>query len=196
MSEIYKGVKFYYKNIGKTVTKYPLLPELKKYCDFFYRKNLAPPYPGGSSGNLSFRIKENEINFIITASRTALRNDMQDSDFSEVVGFDNVNNIVVGKGSKIPSSESVMHFLIYQKRNDINAVFHGHSPDILNLAKKINIPVTKKEEEYGTLSLADNVVNLIENNDFIIIRNHGFVSVGKNMNEAYQNIVDLLNYFK
>lgn len=193
MAEIYQGIKFNYKNIGKTMSKSYLLPELKKICTFFKEKKLAPEYLGGSSGNLSFRTRKGKNEFIITASHTALKADMSDTDFSEVIFCDEGKNYVEAKGVNSPSSETLLHFLIYKNRPKINAVFHGHSSDILKNAKKLNILITSKEEEYGTIASAYRALKLIKESNFIILKNHGFVSVGKTINEALENIKEILN---
>jgi len=196
MAETYKGIKFNYKSIGKTISETNLLPELKKWCFIFKKYKLAPVYSGGSSGNLSFRIKPDENRFMITASHTALKENMSDSDFAEVISYDETNNIISGKGIRQPSSESIMHYLIYKNRPDINAVFHGHSTEILKNAKHLNIPVTEKEFPYGTPETAREVLKLIKNHNFVIIKNHGFISCGHNFEEAGVKAREILNHYK
>ncbi len=193
MAEIYKGIKFNYESIGKTISETDLLPELKKWCLIFNENKLAPAYSGGSSGNLSFRIKPSENRFIITASHTALRENMSDNDFTEVIFYDKKNNTITGKGIKTPSSESILHYLIYKNRPDVNAVFHGHSLEILKNAKHLNIPVTEKEFPYGTTETATETLKLIKNHNFVIIKNHGFISCGRSLKEAGTNAVKALN---
>ena len=196
MAEIYTGIKFNYRSKGKTIIKSELLSELKNRCAFFNEKNLAPPYPGGSSGNLSFRIKTGSINFIITASHTALRENMPDSDFTEILSYDENKNLITGKGTKEPSSESIMHYIIYKNKPDINAVFHGHSPEIMKFADQLKIPVTKKEFEYGTGKLAKEALKLLTKHNFIILKNHGFISLGKTVQEAGNLTIKFLNNCK
>ncbi|RLD46576.1 MAG: hypothetical protein DRI94_14650 [Bacteroidetes bacterium] len=196
MAEIYTGIKFNYKSLGKTIIKSELLSELKNWCAFFNEKNLAPPYLGGSSGNLSFRIKPGTINFIITASHTALRENMPDSDFTKIVSYDENKNLITGKGTKEPSSESIMHHIIYKYKPEINAVFHGHSPEILKFADQLKIPVTKKEFEYGTIKLAKEALKLLTTHNFIILKNHGFISLGKTVQEAGNLTINFLNNCK
>ena len=196
MAEDYKGIKFQFENTGKTINKHPLLPELKKYCFLFEKNKLAPLYKGGSSGNLSFRTKTGKNEFIITASHTALRENMSDTDFSEVIFCDERNNFVKANGIKTPSSETILHYLIYKNRPEINAVFHGHSPEITANAEKLNIPVTEKNEEYGTINVAFSALKLMRNHDFIVLKNHGFVAGGKTPEETYKKIEYFLNQWK
>jgi len=196
MAEIYTGIKFNYRSKGKTIINSESLSELKNWGAFFNEKNLAPPYPGGSSGNLSFRIKPGKNNFIITASHTALRENMPDSDFTEIVSYDENKNLITGKGTKEPSSESIMHYIIYKNKPDINAVFHGHSPEIMKFADQLKIPVTKKELEYGTMELAKEALKLLTTHNFIILKNHGFISLGKTVQEAGNLTIKFLNNCK
>ncbi len=196
MAELYEGIKFNYRNIGKSVSRHDLLLELKYWCGVFDEKKLAPPYPGGSSGNLSFRTKNGKNEFIITASHTALRKNMLNADFSEVVDYEEIQNVIIGRGEKEPSSEAVMHFLIYKHRKDVNAIFHGHSPDILKNATKLNLPVTEKELSYGTVKFAKNALFLLKKYDFIILKNHGFISVGETLEETGEKTILFLNKCK
>lgn len=192
MAEIYVGTKFKYLQKGNTIQKTSKLETLKKWCGIFNDNKFAPPYDGGSSGNLSFRTEINLNNFIITASKTALNNKMSINDFSEVVYCSINDNEVHANGTKEPSSETLMHYLIYKKRNDINAIFHGHSNEIMEIAKQKGFNETSKEFEYGTIELAKIVVETLENNNFVILKNHGFISVGKTQEEAGNLVLSLI----
>ena len=191
MGEIYTGTKFEYIQKGNKITEHPDLVSLIKWCRIFHEKQFAPPYPGGSSGNLSIRVKPGSDIFIITASHTALGDSMSDSDFSEVIYCSENDNIIYAKGEKEPSSESIMHYLIYKNRPEINAIFHGHSEEIMKLAKQSGFPETDTELEYGTVDLAKDTVNTLKNHNFVILKNHGFISVGETQNEAGNRILNL-----
>jgi len=191
MGEIYIGTKFKYLNKGCKISKSNNLDLLKKWCNIFNENNFAPPYPGGSSGNLSFRTEAEKNNFIITASHTALSNNMNNNDFAEVIFCSEEDNIVHAKGQKEPSSEALMHYLIYKNRSDINAVFHGHSDEIMKLAKQIGFPETEIEFEYGTVELAKEVVKTLKNHNFVILKKHGFVSLGKTQKDAGMQVLNI-----
>ena len=57
----YEGVKFKTEMIGNDLPDDPRLDRLKYWCRVFHNENLAPPYDGGSYGNLSFsaRVRKN-----------------------------------------------------------------------------------------------------------------------------------------
>jgi ribulose-5-phosphate 4-epimerase/fuculose-1-phosphate aldolase len=77
-----------------------------------------------------------------------------------------------------------MHFTIYKKRNDIGAIFHGHDKEIVINANKLGLPITAHEELPGTVALLREVEKILGNEMFIVMKNHGFLSFGKTMDEA------------
>ena len=98
-----------------------------------------------------------------------------------------------------PSSEYKMHTKIYKERNDVFAVVHTHSPYATAFAvahiplepiiaeavlSDIIIPVAP----YATPS-TDEVPNsikaLLKSHNSILLANHGVVTVGKDLDEAY-----------
>lgn len=177
----YHGVKFKTEFISCEIPHDPRIEELKKWCKIFHDLNLAPAYKGGSFGNLSFRLKEGGNEFIITGSKIGLKDNLTNNCFVKVVNCDFKNNLILAQGSREPSSESLLHFAIYQKRKDVNAVFHGHNCEKLNLK---NVVETKEEKPYGTIELVDSVLEVLGQNNFIIMKNHGFLMLGKSMGEA------------
>lgn len=92
-------------------------------------------------------------------------------------------------GPNLPSSESFMHHLIYQSRGDIGAIVHAHDPATCNFAGE-NIQETAKEEPYGTLALAEIAGDTFSKNESIIVlKNHGYVAIGQNIEEATNLII-------
>lgn len=192
MSESYQGVKFNTVMLGEEIPQHDFLPGLKHWCALFHELGLAPAYPGGSYGNLSFRIREGENAFIITGTGTSLEDCSGDDRFVEVADYDPTSNTIYARGARCPSSESILHFSLYAERPEINAVFHGHSPEILGAAPSLGIPVTEKEEPYGSSELALAVVQLAKHTPFLIARNHGFFSLGKGLEDAGTQTLDVL----
>lgn len=164
------------------------IEELKNYSKMFADYDLAPPYPGGSHGNLSFRIAAEQDPFIITASMTALFDPLKPEDFVQVNFVDVEKNKVFAEGKRLPSSESIIHFGIYRIREDVNVVFHGHSEYILNNVKKLGIPETENEEEFGTLELVDEALELASEHNLFVMKNHGFVALGNSMEETWAQV--------
>lgn len=193
MSEEYRGVKFSIDFLQKVSPNLsPNLVKLIKWCQLFDHHKLAPPYPGGSAGNLSFRIKPNNPDFIITGSRIGLKNNLSEKHFVQVTNVRFSDKIIEAKGLIEPSSESMLHWAIYQQRPDVNAIFHGHSQAIMDKAKQQNWITTNVEVPYGTTELVDEVIGVLGILKFIIIKNHGFLSLGKNIDATGNRCLEYL----
>jgi len=192
MAEIYTGIKFELILKNKIIEDNFSLLELKKWCVFFSENNLAPPYPGGSSGNLSYRLNSVNNSFIITASRTSIAKNMKNSDFVEIEKCNLEQNQVFALGEREPSSETLLHHLIYKNKPEINAIFHGHSDEILSNTLKLNIPSTEKELPYGTVSVANSILEILDKSNFLILKNHGFIALGQTMEDAGNILIESL----
>ncbi|MBC7131222.1 class II aldolase/adducin family protein, partial [Candidatus Bathyarchaeota archaeon] len=75
-------------------------------------------------------------------------------------------------------------YRIYQLRRDVNAIFHGHDELIIRNAKSIGAVETREWQPYGTLELIKSVEKVLNGNNFIVVKNHGFISLGRSMEEA------------
>ena len=188
----YKGVKFKTVRLDKKIPVGSKVKELKYWCAKFHEYNLAPAYQGGSYGNLSFRIKKNSDEFIITGSKIGLKDSLANKSFARVSAVDLDKGIVYSHGAKKPSSESMLHFAIYNKRKDVNAIFHGHCKEILCSASRLKIAETSKKEPYGTLKLVKSVLKPLGKKNFIVMKGHGFISMGKAMSQAGRRAVGSL----
>jgi len=143
-------------------------------------------------GNLSFRLHEGMNEFIITASGLGPKDDLSHECFVRVVGCDLERRVVYAFGVRKPSSESMLHYRIYELRRDVNAIFHGHSEEILRAADGMNLIQTKSWHPYGSLELVRSVEEVLDRNNFIIMRRHGFLSLGGSMDEAGKLALDVL----
>jgi len=187
----YHGVKFKTEFVDKKIPKDPRLKELKYWCKKFHELKLAPPYKGGSYGNLSFRIKKGSNQFIITGTRIGLKDCLADNCFVRVSKVDLKKGIVYSHGAKDPSSESMLHFAIYKARPEVNAVFHGHCKAILCRAKKLKLCQTQKKEPYGTVKLVKSVLKALGRKKFIIMKGHGFIAMGKTPADAGRTAIEI-----
>ncbi len=186
----YPGVKFKTEFIKEQVSQDPRIAELIKWCHNFHQFNLAPLADGCSAGNLSFRLEAGKNHFIITGAGLRAKEGLTDQSFVKVLDCNFKKKIIQVEGAMEPSSESMLHFALYQKRPEVNAIFHGHCPKILAQAKKLNIPQTKKEAPYGSLELVKQTLSILVNNNFLVLKNHGFIALGKDMKEAGQLALD------
>jgi L-fuculose-phosphate aldolase len=167
------------------------ITELQYWCTQFHESNLTPLFKGSSLGNLSFRIKEDETSFIITASEMRIKDNPTEDMFVTVHSCDPLKNTVRASGTRTPSSESPLHFAIYRARRDVGAVFHGHSPLLLSRGAVLGVPVTPKEEEPGSAALVKSVLDILDDAPFLIMKNHGFLSLGRDMKDAGEQAVKL-----
>ncbi len=188
----YQGVKFETIFQSEDPEFDERIEDLKYWCSIFEHNDLAPLHPDGSYGNLSYRDKSNSDEFIITCSGAYITNNMDLDSFVRVTDIDIIRNRVYSRGKRKPSSESFLHFLIYQNRKEINAIFHGHSSAILSAPKSLGLPCTKSRKEYGTIVLAENVINVLDDHDFLILKEHGFLALGKTMRKAGKLSLDIL----
>ena len=174
-------IKFNTVFVSDTVPSDPNLGQLKKWSEQFQKNGLTPEVEGNYTGNLSFRLNEG---FVITASALKNKENLGDDSFVTVKKYDQQTNTFYVEGKKKPSSESIMHQLIYDSNMEIMAVFHGHNYLIVRFAKEIKLPVTENEYESGTVELAKEVLKILGDNKVVVLKNHGFVCVAKNMKTA------------
>ncbi|WP_337860153.1 class II aldolase/adducin family protein [Ferroplasma sp.] len=145
----------------------------------------------GSWGNISMRTSDGNV--VITPSGT---------NYSKSTAEDMVVTDLNGKiidGDLKPSSERLMHYEIYRNRKDVMAIVHTHSiySSVLSVTDDRIPPVTEdtamllgngvnvsKYALTGTLELAKYVVEGLSSNNATIMKNHGAVSVGKDMERA------------
>jgi ribulose-5-phosphate 4-epimerase/fuculose-1-phosphate aldolase len=191
----YVGVKFTPVLIEERQVNDSRIAELIEWGKIFHELGLAPPYVDtegnrGSYGNLGVRSMLISNAFIITASSSSLA-EGDDRNFAEVkdVSFRERKVYYIGGKRKsdkivIPSSEAILYWTIFSMREDVDAILHGHSELISQCAERLCIPVTEKEEPYGTIELARQVRMLLERypeTDIFEMRHHGFVAMGRDI---------------
>jgi L-fuculose-phosphate aldolase len=156
-----------------------------------YAKNLI----AGTDGNISCRLPESRILITPTGSPKGRLSP------HDLVIIDERGSVV--SGSRKPSSEFRLHTYIYSVRSDIDAVVHGHpvfctayaaagKPLAAAILPEIVLSVRDVPlAEYGTPStpeLPGSIEGLIGSHDAILMRNHGVVVMGKNLEEAYNRL--------
>ncbi|MEK6946064.1 MAG: class II aldolase/adducin family protein [Nanoarchaeota archaeon] len=177
--ENYGGAKFRTVFLSNSVPIIDKSKELISWFRKFYDAGLAPQYGSGSSGNLSFRHKKG---LIIKSTKTYF-NTIKADELVYVEKFDFAEKTAYVHGKLEPSTELQMHYLIYQNRKDINAVFHVHDYGIMKFAKKFGIPVTDVTEA-GTEKIGYDALKKLDDKKFVMMKGHGVVAVGKNIEEA------------
>lgn len=114
-------------------------------------------------------------------------------------------------GTREVSSEIAMHLLIYSRRPDINAVVHAHPPTATGyaaagialdraLCSEIivtlgSVPLANYETP-GTPELAEALAPLVAEHDAILMANHGVVTCGADLLNAYMNMETVEHFAK
>jgi ribulose-5-phosphate 4-epimerase/fuculose-1-phosphate aldolase len=179
-------VKFQVEFVSGEVPDDERISQLSGWCLRFNHSGLTPQLEGAgrSLGNLSFRLCPNDPAFVITASTLSSKQSLTPDDFVTVLQSDPERKTVYAAGARDPSSESMMHFEIYKRRGDVGAIFHGHDREITAHASLLDWPQTEKEEASGTPELLAQVMKILCDDNFLVMKNHGFLSLGRTMDEA------------
>jgi len=192
LSERYVGTKFTTVFLRRRAPADEKIGELARWCRVFHSRGLTPVVEGKSMGNLSYRLRRGSEEFITTASGLGPKDSLGPDCFVKVVGFDLDRRVVYASGVREPSSESILHGRIYELREDVNAIFHGHSPLVMARAKERGLAETRRWYPYGTVELVRSVEEVIGQNDFVVMKDHGFLSLGGDMGTAGRAALDLL----
>ena len=183
---------------SSAVPEFARMEKLRGWCREFQLNGLTPFYElpdssSGTLGNLSFRVKEwSSHHFVITGTKLGPKDELTNDSFAEVIHCDDYAKFIYARGTREPSSEAFLHQRIYQSRPDVGAIFHGHCPIILDAAQALRIPQTSQEEPFGTLALARAVQYILGRENFVIMKNHGFIALGHDMDAAGKIAINVL----
>lgn len=151
-------------------------------------------YNGLGFGNLSQRIDRSS--FLISGTQTGGLDKLTASDYALVTRTDIPANLVEAQGQVKPSSESLTHAAVYAFDDNIQYVFHVHSPKIWNARSKLEIPETAAHIAYGTPQMADEMIRLYKsglfnNGNILAMAGHedGVIGFGATADEAGELIM-------
>jgi L-fuculose-phosphate aldolase len=173
--------------------------EVARFMRRLYKNGLTST----SGGNISLRITDDII--IITPSAT----DKGRMRWKEV-------GILTITGENLtpelkPSIESEMHLSVYKKKKDVKAIVHAHpvfASAFTAMKCKINTALTAEAcailgkpllvpyALMGTGDLAKMVSDSIINSDILLLENHGILTTGLNLLQAFDKIEVLENAAK
>ena len=148
-----------------------------------------------NDGNISMRLGED---YVITTPTGVSKGFMSPDMLIKVDMDGNVRG-----GYLKPSSEIKIHLEAYRRRDDKRSVLHAHPPISTGFAVA-NIPLDFKTlpeiiialgriplAKYGTPStteLSDSIADLIVCHDAVLLANHGAMTIGKDVMDAYYNM--------
>lgn len=124
---------------------------------------------------------------------------------ADIVILDLAGNVV--EGTRVPSSEWLMHLQLYQERTDINAVIHAHTPYATVLAclreplpaSHYMVAVAGPDVRvadyatYGSRALADNAARAMRDRHAVILANHGLLAGASDLLNAF-NVIEEVEY--
>jgi L-fuculose-phosphate aldolase len=182
----YVGVKF------RTIKRSDRLPSeaadlyvvFKRTCDRLKAHDMT----SANAGNVSVRFGEG---FFISASGSNL-GCIEKNELALVERCDVKAERVLYHGTLEPSSESIMHWLIYRDRPEAHAIIHAHDeyatrPELL--AGKVE--ESEREEPYGTIELARMAIATFGRAErIIVLKNHGYVAIGPDLDRTCDLVVD------
>ncbi len=160
------------------------LYELFRRCgDRLGEHNMTP----ANGGNLSTRCDENDM--VITASGCNL-GFIEPEEMALVTMCSLETESVTYEGPIAPSSEAMLHWLIYRDFPAAGAVVHAHDELATSSAVAEHLAETPQEEPYGTVALASLAATTFDRGgDIIVLKNHGYVARGRDLEDATERVV-------
>jgi L-fuculose-phosphate aldolase len=165
----------------------------EQVCDIG-RRVYARGFAAANDGNITFRLNDNA--FLCTPTMVS-KGYMKPDDICKV---DADGKQLAGKRKR--TSEVLLHLAIYKARPDVNAVVHCHPPHATAFAvahepipKCIlpevevflgEVPIAVYETP-GNNKFAETVLPYVKNCNTILLANHGTVTFGKDLEQAYFN---------
>lgn len=173
--------------------------EIAYFMRRLYKKSLTTT----SGGNISVRLSDDIIAITPTATDKG-RMKWKDVGLMSILGENLTPELK-------PSIEAAMHLLIYKKKRDVSAIVHAHplfATSFTAMKSTINTSLTAEARAIcgdpffvpyalmGTEELATLAADSIIKSDILLLENHGVLTAGKNLLEAFDKIEVLENAAK
>lgn len=179
--------------------------EIKKQICDIGKRIYQNGFVAANDGNVSVRISENEV----LCTPTGISKGFMTPDMICKVDLD--GKVLQANSKYKPSSEVKMHLRVYKLRPDVKSVVHAHPPYGTSFAIAgipLNQPIMPEAvislgcvpiAEYGTPStdeIPDAVEKYLEYYDAVLLENHGALSYGDSLINAYYKMESLEFYAK
>jgi L-fuculose-phosphate aldolase len=160
-------------------------------------------YVAGCDGNLSVRVGQNAV----LTSPTSISKGMMEPDDLVTVDMEGRQT----GGHRHPSTELAMHLLFYRMRPDVRAVVHAHPPTATGFAAAgiaLDEPLVAEVVVTfgaiplavygtpGTKELSDSLAPYVPEYDAILMANHGVVTCGPSLLNAFMKMEKVEHYAK
>ncbi len=156
------------------------------------RRIYARQFAAANDGNITVRVSENEV---LCTPTLQCKGFLKPDDIALI----DMNGKQLA-GRKKRSSEALLHLEIYRQREDVKSVVHCHPPHATAFAiahEPIpqcvlpevevflgDVPITKYETPGGQ-DFADTIIPFVKRTNILILANHGTVSYGETVEQAY-----------
>lgn len=174
--------------------------EIKKQIVEIGKRIWNRGYVASNDGNITVKLNDDELLTTPTGvSKGFMTEEM-------IIKCDSNGNVVSGNERYRPSSEVKMHLEVYKARPDVNSVVHAHPPYATSFAVA-GIPLNKcvlpeaiiiigavPIAPYGlpsTMEIPDKIKPFISNSDAILLENHGALTFGSDLLNAYHKMETL-----
>jgi len=174
--------------------------ELRKLIVEMGRRIWVRGYVAANDGNITALLNDRELLTTPTGvSKGFMTPDM-------IIKVDRNGKTISGNSKYRPSSEVKMHLEVYKTRPDVKAVVHAHPPyatcfavagiplDKCVLPEAIIVIGAVPIAPYGlpsTMEIPDNIRDLIQHSDAILLQNHGTLTLGSDVLNAYHKLETL-----
>jgi len=162
--------------------------EITEYSHLAWQKGFTE----ANGGNISIRLPDN---LIISTPTLESKRDLNDDDMV-------ISNFQGKKifGKREASSEITSHIAVYKSNPEANAVIHTHPPYTCSFACSNKLPFRNITPESvlwtgkievlpfvipGSEELSEMILNLSAGAKVILLRNHGLITWGESMREAW-----------
>jgi hypothetical protein len=149
-----------------------------------------------------FNRPDTQKSFIISGSQTSGIPHLDINSYTIVTRCDasaGAHGLVEWHGPIAASSESMTHAAVYDAYPQARFVFHAHSHEIWQHAKRLKIPVTNPRFEYGTPEIAGDVKRLFKSGRLKTVgmfamggHEDGIVSFGRTADETGMRMISFL----
>ena len=163
MTEREGVIKFALDYVASAATPFAAFQVLEAWRSIYKETGLIGEdparYDGYGFGNLSARTR---AGLVITGTQTGAIERLGKAHYAEVTGWCLAQNRVSAMGPIKPSSESLTHAAVYEAFDEIQFVFHVHSPDIWHATERLSIACTPADIAYGTVEMALSLKKITE----------------------------------
>lgn len=178
-----------------------LLENIRKELVEYGKRLVDSELTSGTGGNLSYFDRENGYMAITPSGLDFHKTKPEDIVILKLDG-------TVVEGERTPSSEWVMHKSIYETRDDINAVIHGHTiyasalaclheelPATHYMIAVAGGPTVRVADyaSFGSPELAENAAKEMKDRNAVLLANHGVIGGSNNLRNAF-NVIEEVEF--